>query len=162
MPRIGIVICVALALGACGGPSTPEFGRADADNIRKLAQDFASAYNAKDAAKVTTFFAGNATHMPPNSSPIRGHESISSYFENRFAEGATDLALEHRDIAGHGPLAYASGSYSLRLVPPQGGRGRRDRGKYVWILRNMAGNWRLEYTIFSSDLPVPSETSEGR
>ena len=32
----------------------------------------------------------------------------------------------------------------------------RDRGKYLFVLRNMAGDWRLEYTSWSSDLPRPA------
>jgi hypothetical protein len=29
----------------------------------------------------------------------------------------------------------------------------RDRGKYLFIWRNLNGVWSIEYTIWSSDLP---------
>jgi hypothetical protein len=29
----------------------------------------------------------------------------------------------------------------------------RDRGKYLRVLRNIAGTWRAEKTIWSSDFP---------
>jgi hypothetical protein len=35
--------------------------------------------------------------------------------------------------------------------------GDRDRGKYVLVLRNTAGTWRTEKTIWSSDLPVAAD-----
>jgi len=61
--------------------------------------------------------------------------------------GSKDLKLTPADVAGHGPLAYESGSYSMMngTVP--------DRGKYLFIFRNMNGNWKIEYTSWSSDLP---------
>ncbi len=57
--------------------------------------------------------------------------------------------MEPEDVAGHGPLAYQSGTYTLT------GAAARDRGKYLIVMRNMAGNWRMEYTAWSSDLPLP-------
>ncbi len=155
MRRPGLVLCAAIALtfGACGGRKVPEFGRADADTIKKVTQDFVAAYNAKDAAKVVTFLSGSAVLMPPNSSTLRGQDSIKGYYQARFAEGATDLSLDPRDVSGSGPLAYASGSYSVRTGD------RRDRGKYLWILRNMAGTWRAEYQVWSSDLPPSAGSS---
>ena len=37
-------------------------------------------------------------------------------------------------LAGHGPIAYEYGTYSIDLGP-----NGRDRGKYVRVLRNTAG-----------------------
>jgi hypothetical protein len=31
---------------------------------------------------------------------------------------------------------------------------RHDRGKYLFVLRNMSGTWRLQYSMWSSDLPA--------
>ena len=148
-----------LALAACSAPTQREFGKADVESIRKLVQEFTTAYNAKEAAKVATLFSGGAVVMPPNASTVRGTESIQGYFVSRFAQGASDVLIEPRDIAGSGALAYASGDFSLKLVPPAGGPERRDRGKFLWILREFSGKWLLEYLIFSSDFPAAPPTS---
>ena len=124
-----------------------------------MVQEFTRAYNAKDAPKVATLFAGGAVVMPPNASTLRGTEFIQAYFIGRFAQGASDLLIEPKDIAGSGALAYASGDFSLKMVPPAGGPERRDRGKFLWILRNFSGTWLLEYLIFSSDFPAAPPTS---
>ena len=58
-----------------------------------------------------------------------------------------------KDISGSGALAYASGEYSLKLAPA-GGPERRDRGKFLWVLRDFSGKWLLDYLIFSSDFPA--------
>lgn len=158
MRRRAVLVAATLAVAAagCGGGKQPEFGRADAESIRKITQDFMAAYNVKDAAKLTTFFSGSAVLMPPNSSTLRGQDSIKGYYESRFAEGATDLNLEPKDVGGYGTLAYVSGTYTVRVAPPGGGADRRDRGKYLWIFRNLGAQWRSEYEMWSSDLPVPA------
>lgn len=143
---------MAVAFVACSAPVQREFGKADRDSITKLAQELTTAYNAKDAAKVATLFSDGAGLMPPNASTVRGTEYIQGYFVNRFAEGASDLRIELKDIAGSGALAYASGDYSLKLAPA-GHPERRDRGKFLWVLRDFRGKWLLEYVIFSSDFP---------
>jgi hypothetical protein len=34
------------------------------------------------------------------------------------------------------------------------GQPEHDRGKYLFILRSMGGNWRYEYSMWNSDLPT--------
>jgi ketosteroid isomerase-like protein len=149
-------LVMTVALAACSAaPAEDQFGKADVDGIRKMFQEFVVAYNAKDAAKVATFFAGEAVVMPPNASSVRGAEAVQQYYVSRFEQGASALALEPRDIAGSGTLAYASGDYRLKMAPA-GGPERPDRGKFLFILRDFRGKWLLEYLMFSSDFaPAP-------
>lgn len=151
---LGVVLGVALGLAACGGPApSQEFGREDAEQISKMVQDFAAAYNAKDVEKIGTYFAGNASVMPANRSTLNGVEAVKGFYNERVnVDGATDLAIEMLSVQGHGPLAYFAGTFSLNLKPA-GGPERRDRGKVIWILRKLGGQWRFEYQIMSSDLP---------
>ena len=139
-----------VSLAACSAPVQREFGKAERDSVTKVVQDFAGAYNAKDAAKAASFFTGRGAVMPPNASTVRGTESVQEYFAGRFAQGASDLVAEPQDVAGSGTLAYVTGNYSLRFAPA-GGPERRDRGKFLWVLRELNGRWLLEYVIFSSD-----------
>ena len=152
-PSLMAASVMALALAGCAAPVQREFGKADRDSITKLVQEFTTAYNAKDPAKVATLFTGGAGLMPPNASTVRGTESIQGYFASRFEQGASDLLIEPKDIAGSGVLAYIAGNYSLKLAPA-GGTELRDRGKFLWVLRAFSGKWLLEYLIFSSDFPA--------
>jgi ketosteroid isomerase-like protein len=155
-------VTVAVGLAACGGSTTAEpFGRADAEQISKMVQEFAAAYNAKDVEKIGTFFAGNASLMPANRSTLNGVEAIKGFYKERVTtEGATDLAVAMQSVQGHGPLAYYAGTFTLNLKP-EGGAERRDRGKVIWILRKLGPQWKFEYQIMSSDLPpvVPAEAA---
>ncbi|MCU0250790.1 MAG: DUF4440 domain-containing protein [Vicinamibacterales bacterium] len=153
-------VTVAVGLTACGGSATVEqFGRADAEQISKMVQEFAAAYNAKDVEKIGTYFAGNASLMPANRSTLNGVDAIKGFYKERVTtEGATDLAVAMQSVQGHGPLAYYAGTFTLNLKP-EGGTEHRDRGKVIWILRKLGPQWKFEYQIMSSDLPpvVPAE-----
>jgi uncharacterized protein (TIGR02246 family) len=155
-----VVLTAAAGLSACGGSApVDQFSRADAEQISKMVQEFSAAYNAKDVEKIATYFSGNASLMPANRSTLNGVEAIKGFYKERVTtEGATDLAIEMQSVQGHGPLAYFAGTFSLNLKPA-GGPERRDRGKVIWILRKLGGQWKFEYQIMSSDLPpvVPAE-----
>jgi len=146
-------VAIAVALTGCSAPAKHEFGKTDVEHITKLIQEFATAYNAKDPARTAAQFSGAGGVMPPNAPTVRGTESIRTYFANRFAQGATDLVIDAKDIAGAGGLAYATGVYSLKLAPA-GGPEERDRGKFLWVLRKFDDRWLLEQVIFSSDFAL--------
>ena len=155
-------LTAAVGLVACGGSApTDQFGRADAEQISKMVQEFTAAYNAKDVDKIGAYFTGNASLMPANRSTLNGVEAIKGFYKERVTtEGATDLAIAMLSVQGHGPLAYFAGTFTLNLKPADGTE-RHDRGKVIWILRKLGGQWKFEYQIMSSDLPpvVPAEAA---
>jgi len=158
MVRFFMVAVVAAALAGCGGGPAPsqEFGKEDAAQIRQLVSDFVAAYNAKDVDKLATLFSGNAVMMPPNRSTLRGVELVKGYFEGRLKEeGATDLVLDELTLDGHGPLAHVFTTYQLNLKPGAGGE-ERYRGKVLWIVRKLGGQWRFDLQMMSSDIPPPA------
>jgi uncharacterized protein (TIGR02246 family) len=148
MVLVGALMAAQIACSAA--PAGDEFGQADRASIERLIQDLITVYNQKDAAKVAALFAENGAVMPPNASTVRGTANVRAYYEKRFAQGASDLKLETGDIVGVGSLAYATGDYWLNMAPP-GAAVRRDRGKFLFILRERNGRWQLERLMFSSD-----------
>ena len=145
-------LVLTVAVSACAAGAKEEgFTRADQDAIRQKTADMAAAFNAQDVDKVVQHFADNSIFMPPNVPLLRGQEPLREFYRDLMAKGASSLALETTEISGHGPIAYESGSYSLTFKDGAS----RDRGKYLLVLRNSAGAWRVEKTIWSSDLPAP-------
>jgi ketosteroid isomerase-like protein len=143
-------LVLTVAVSACAtGAKEPGFTREDQDAIRKNAVDLAAAFNAKEVDKVIGFYADNSIFMPPNAPLLRGRDPLKSFYSDLIAKGATDLRLEPEEVSGYGPIAYESGTYSVTYANGTS----RDRGKYLLVLRNMAGTWRTEKTIWSSDLP---------
>lgn len=142
---------LALAAAGCSSQAPRQFGKTDIDNINKVIQEFITIYNAKDALKLSQLFTSGGAVMPPNASTVRGTENVREYYVNRFKNGASDLGLDAQTVTGAGTLAYASGDYRLTMAPA-GGESKRDRGKFLFILRDMGeGKWLLEALMFSSD-----------
>ena len=152
---VPLVITAGLA-GCAGSAPSQEFGKPDVDQIKQMIQGFVVAYNAKDVAKIGTFFSTNAALMPANRSTLRGVDAVKGYYELRVKdEGAKDLAIEPLAVEGHGTLGYVAGTFSLNLQPADGSPATHDRGKVIWIVRKYAGQWKFEWQIMSSDLPPP-------
>ena len=152
---IPVIVAIALVSAACSSSSGPRFDRADVDNINRLIEDLRTAFNAKDPAKAAALYSTTGVVMPPNKPIMRGRQFVEQYYEDRFAEGASDLELKAVDVSGQGNLAYASGDFRLNLVI-EGKPARRDRGKFLWIFRENNNQWLIEYVIFSSDFVTPA------
>ena len=147
-----MALCLlGLLTSACSsGSAGPTFDAADQDKIKAVIQQLTEAFNAKDAAKAAALYTPEAVVMPPNKTLSRGRNFVEQYYASRFGEGATDLALQPNEIKGSGTLAVAMGDYRLTLAPAQGPK-RRDRGKFVWIFRELNNAWMIDGIIFSSD-----------
>lgn len=146
-------LVLTVGVSACAtGATEPGFTRADQDAIRKNTTDLTTAFNAKQVDQIVVLYADNSVFMPPNAPLLRGRDPLTSFYGSLIEKGATDLKLDTVEISGHGPIAYETGTYSLSYA-----KGAHDRGKYVRVLRNMAGTWRVEKTIWSSDLPPVTE-----
>jgi len=143
-----VVIALCAGAGACaGGAKDREFGPSDAQAIRQISGDLETAFNAKDVDKILSLYTDNSVFMPPNKPVLRGREPLRSFYNSLLSANAHDLKVTADDVAGHGPIAYQSGTYSMMNGD------KHDRGKFLFILRDLAGKWKIEYTSWSSDLP---------
>jgi ketosteroid isomerase-like protein len=143
------LVTLMLGAGACGGSKGEEFTATDTAAIRQLDADFVAAFNAKEMDKLLAFYAENSVFMPPNKPLLRGKEPLKSFYADLFGQGATDLKMDPADIAGHGPIAYQSGTFSLTSGATH------DRGKFLFVMRKMGDKWLFQHSIWSSDLPKP-------
>jgi uncharacterized protein (TIGR02246 family) len=142
------IIALCAGMTACAGSARDnEFGPSDAQAIRQVSADLETAFNAKDVDKILSLYTENSVFMPPNKPVLRGRDPLRSFYNGLLSGGSHDLKVTVDDVAGHGPIAYESGSYSMMNGETH------DRGKFLFILRDMAGTWKIEYTSWSSDLP---------
>jgi ketosteroid isomerase-like protein len=151
---------VASAAAGCGGSAAAgeEFTQADIAAIKQMTQEFSQAVTEKSTEKVLRHYPENVVFMPPNSGTIRGKEWLKGYWDTRFKAPAVTMTLESQQVAGHGPLAYENGTYTM-VLRDESGQETRDRGKYLFVLRKTAKQWRYEYAIWNSDLPKPVVTA---
>jgi ketosteroid isomerase-like protein len=156
MQRAIIMTVLALSVGvsACGGPTQQEFGTTDAQALRQATTALETSFNAKDVDNILTLYADNSVFMPPNKPLLRGRGPLKSFYDGILNAGSTGLKLTPDDVAGHGPIAYESGSYELMNGQTH------DRGKFLFVFRNLGGNWRIGYASWSSDLPPASVSTD--
>jgi ketosteroid isomerase-like protein len=150
MRTLTVILSVTAAL------SVPSFVGSQTDlttpptdpTLNKLAADFAAAFNAKDAAKVTSFFANDAVVMPPNKPMVNGRTNIEAVFKRDFQEGVANLQLKPMESAIAGAHAFDAGTSSVTLPG-----GRTESGKYLTLYKRVGGDWKIAYTSSNSDQP---------
>ena len=146
---VAALITALLFTAACSGPAPVEFTMKDAGEIRQQHDAFVTAFNAKDFTKILDMYAESSVFMPPNEPIIRGKDALRQFYENLVTrQGASDLKMDISEVAGHGTLAYQSGTYEMAVKRGSG----RDRGKYLFVIRKMANGWKFHYTMWNSDL----------
>ena len=150
MRKSALFLLSVVCLTAACSSTRPgdEFTMKDQAVIRERNDAFVKAFNAKDVDQILGIYAENSVFMPPNEPIIRGKDALRTFYQDLIKSGATDLRLNVAEVSGNGPLAYQTGTYELNRAANV-----RDRGKYLFVLRKVADNWRYEYTMWNSDLP---------
>ena len=142
----GLLAIAVTGIVAQGQKTVPE--------LSKLAADFAAATTAGNAAKVASFYAADATFMPPNEVSLRGPAAIQGWYQKQMDAGAMKLTLSPTESRISGDLAFETGTYTFGITPKTG-KPISDKGKYVIVLRKDGAAWKINYDIFNSDLPWP-------
>lgn len=139
-----VLLCLCLLLGF--GGVAPGQGKRDR-TLDKLAEDFAAAYTARDAARITAFYADRAVVMPPDAPMVQGRENIEEYYRRGFAQSSGMLRLQPMESVIAGSSAYEAGTSSLVAIRGGG----ESAGKYVVIYERIRNEWKIVYDIFNND-----------
>jgi len=131
------LVCVSGSRGTAQPKTDPALDR--------LANAFAEAFNANDAARVASFYAEDAIVMPPDQSMVRGRSNIEAYYARGFRTEVSGFRLAPMESAKIGAHAFEVGTSTLTER-----RGASD-GKYVVIYRRVRGEWKIAYDIFNND-----------
>ena len=132
--------------------------------IDKFDAEFMAAFNAKDAAKVASFYTEDAVFMPPNKPIARGRSAIEAHFKQAFTtQGVSSLKMTPIESRISANDAFEAGTAivtisrgtSLTLTGVGGNGSQTQNEKFVTILRKVGGQWKIAYDIFNSDQPPP-------
>ena len=148
MMRLPALTCfVLLGAGAQPMAPTPQF---------KVSMDLASALRARDLAKVMDLFTDDAVVMPPGQDLIAGRKPIEAAVKELMAKNAVQVAIVSIGSTGSETLGLDAGLYELTVKPSEG-VAKKDRGKYLAVVRQDAeGRWRLTHLSWnSSEGPAP-------
>ena len=154
MKKAALVLGVLLFVS--GGPLHAQQQQQLTDPaLDKLAEEFAVAFNAKDAAKISAFYTDDAVVMPPGQPVVIGRENIEAYYERGFEDDIADFRIKPVESKISGDQAFEAGMSRLTqrstaslasANPPV-----TSTGKYLVVFKRVNGTWKIAYDIFNTD-----------
>jgi uncharacterized protein (TIGR02246 family) len=158
-----LILVAALLLAGCGGAASEEKkeatkapdAKADMDALNKLRDDFLTAFNSGDAAKVGDLYAEDAVQMPGDGSPtVKGRAAIVERNKGFFEQFTAKITLTPSRNAVSGDLGYDEGTYTMEATPKaKGGKPMTEEGRYVVVLQRKAGVWKVVEDIDNAIKP---------
>ena len=119
--------------------------------LSRVADAYAAAMRAGDAAAAAALYGDEAVEMPPGKPPIRGRAAIEAYYRGLFETCRfTEFELNHWELRADGDVGYAAGN-SRQTLQPGTGAPTSDSGKYLVVLKRTGGAWKVAYAIYNSD-----------
>lgn len=118
------------------------------------ADGYLKAVLAGDARAVAAMFDDDAILMPPNQPALHGRLPIQHFYDRWFHSPMqpTAFTFDHLEATVTGDSAYDVGTYKISIAAGPGGN-VDETGKYTAVLKRSAGEWKIAYLIFNSDLP---------
>ena len=155
--RLAPIFCGGVALvlfaSACGQQLRPDTRIADEATIRELDVKWSSAAEAKDLESAVSYYADDASLLPPNSAIQIGKAAIHATWAGLISS-VDSIAWQPNkiEVSRSSDLAYVIGVYQLNSKDAQG-KPMLDHGKYVEVWKKQSdGNWKAVTDIFNTDL----------
>jgi uncharacterized protein (TIGR02246 family) len=118
------------------------------DAITAGNEKFMETYNSGDAAGLADLYTENGQLLPTGSDFVTGKAAIQAFWQGAMDMGIKTVRLETVEAEGHGDTVIDIGKYTL-----SGEAGKvMDRGKYIVILKQEGGQWKLHRDIWNSSL----------
>jgi ketosteroid isomerase-like protein len=154
--------CVAALLAAVAAGGFGPTRKTD-DTLEKLRSDFVLAFNAKDAAKVASFYADDAIAMPPNDQIVNGRSGIEATFKKAFDNNVGSISLQTIESVTGGDWGFQAGTWKLTTGAAGSIAGavvvaespRVMVGKNMVIYKRVGNGWKLAYDIWNDDAVPP-------
>lgn len=121
--------------------------------IRRIGEEWARHWNARDLDGVAAVYAEDAVYLPPHHEALHGRDAIREYLKAPLSSGVSDLAFEVTYIKQQGPVAWDVGTYRM-TIPQNEETKKEDHGKYLTVWRRVGQNWLIAADAWSSDLPL--------
>jgi uncharacterized protein (TIGR02246 family) len=151
------------ALVACApsSPGTATTSQADVDAVNNVRNEFVSAFNMGDAAKVASLYATDAVIMPTHQPMITGRDAIESYNKTFFEMFTATINVAPVETKVFGDRALDRGTYTIQITPKAGGSPMMDEGKYIVLLQRQAdGSWKLTHDIDNTSMPLQAAATQ--
>jgi ketosteroid isomerase-like protein len=128
------------------------FTAEDEAAIRDMLEGYAVSLNEADWASQAAYYTEDAVRMPPNEPVYQGRDAIIAASEA--LPPVTSFTLTPQEIEGEGDLAWAHGTFTLDLAPPDADPVAME-GKWQAVYeRQEDGTWLCVSDIWNTDAPT--------
>ena len=116
------------------------------DAVNRTAQEILAALQAKDEAKVASYYASDAVLATPGRPAVRGGEAVSKAIRDDLADANFKLSVsdEKTEVAASGDLAYRRVALKVTYTNPQTKQAENAAATNLTIFRKQAdGSWKV-------------------
>lgn len=129
---------------------TASSGKGIGEQIKRLRESWADAFNARDLETLLFFYADDAVVLPPNGIAVRGVEAIRDLLKSMFDAGHSEGKFEQSQIEYSGNMAVEVGAYTVQTHGDDGTR--QDTGRYMATWRRQEnGEFRITVNVWSTN-----------
>lgn len=148
-----VAACFIITAG-CQQATAPDSRSAIAaqEDISDVHSGMLKAINAKDAAGVAAFYSDDAILMPPNLAPVKSKIAVGDFMRQELVPPFNSMLLNVSETVVSGDYAFSSGFYTMLRADGT----TLDTGKFVEVLKNESGGWRIYRDIYNSDMAAPA------
>jgi uncharacterized protein (TIGR02246 family) len=125
---------------------TSNLNESATDAVNRTAQEMLTAFEAKDAVKVNSYYAPDAIIATAGRPAAKDARAVSKAIKDDLKDPNFKMSLSHEktDVAASGDLAYRRGSYSITATNPQTKEAEHVAGTYLIVFRKQAdGRWMI-------------------
>ena len=112
-------------------------------------ETFMSTFKKGDATGMAALYTESGQFLPPNSEFVSGKEAIKALFQGFMDMGIKAINLDTIETEGYGNTGLEVGKYTLEVD----GNQVIDKGKYMVIWKQEAGQWKLHRDIINTSMP---------
>ena len=117
------------------------------DAINRLAEEMLAAFEAKDSAKVNSYYAPGAVIATPGRPAAKDGRAVSKAIRDDTEDPNFKMSLSNEKTevaAGSGDLAYRRGTFKITFTNPQTKQAENGAGTYLTVFRKQAdGSWKV-------------------
>src|SRR5882672_778518 len=129
-----------------GSPRAPTGGQTNTEAITRLAEEMLAAFEAKDSAKVNSYYAPGAVIATPGRPAAKDGRAVTKAIKDDIADPNLKISVsnEKTEVAGSGDLAYRRGSFKITTTNPQTKQAEQSAGTYLTVFRKQADeSWKI-------------------
>jgi len=155
----GSALALTMLLAGCSDappPTPPDTTAADQKAIRDGEAAWNGEWAARDADKIVSHYADNASLLLTNMPALRGKNAIMSGTKEFLADKNLTLTFTNSsvNVAKSGDVAWSEGTYALTQTDMKSKKVIAEKGKYVTVYKKQTdGVWKAEADITNPDAP---------